>query len=70
MRKIIPGFRFFECTECGNKWKDSCRDCYSLSGESCRCDCFITPHEAEEHLEWLVDECGNIINEEQYENKN
>jgi hypothetical protein len=70
MKKIIPGFRLFRCDTCNNEWKYPCRDCYSSSGDSCRCGDSVYPLECEEHPEWPVDVSGNIINEEQYENKN
>lgn len=35
MRRPIPGYRFFECYECGNQWKQKTRDCKSPSNETC-----------------------------------
>lgn len=75
MRKPIPGFRFFECDECGRKWKSESRDCLSPSGEICENqDCesieygvLTSPYSYEERPEWPTN-CGNLIAGIDYEN--
>lgn len=63
-----PGYRFFECEECGFAWKTKSRDCESPSGESCeRCDNEVSPSDHEKHYEWPTDGSGNLTGEEQNE---
>lgn len=44
-RQAQPGWRSFECEDCGCKWKESCRDAPSLSGSDCpKCHEFTSPN--------------------------
>lgn len=65
MRKIIPGWRYFECEECNEQWRSKCRDCYSSSCEFClTCDEQCEPYKYESRPEWPVDEFGNLLEDE------
>lgn len=63
-----PGFRFFECEECGIKWRDVSRDWTSPSIDPC-------PHclepgiymGGEPHYEWPTDKFGNLLKDYDYE---
>jgi len=61
-RKLVPGFRFFQCIDCGEEWKEKSRDCLSPSNDTCpSCMADTFPHDNEEHPEWRVDKSGNLI---------
>lgn len=60
-RKLIPGFRFFECPDCDNKWKEKTRDCHSPSCETCECGTDCHPVGWSEVRELPVDKSGNLI---------
>lgn len=61
-RKLIPGYRFFSCNECGTHWNEKSRDCRSPSGDICpKCGEFSHPFNNEEHPEWPVDKSGNLV---------
>ena len=60
-RKPIPGFRFFECPDCDNKWKEKTRDCHSPSCETCECGTDCHPVDYLEVPELEVDKSGNLI---------
>lgn len=67
-----PGYRFFECEDCGHQWKEESRHCQSPSSEPCRmfmedqCENYngVYPHGHEKHYEWPTDESGNLIRKE------
>lgn len=61
-RKLIAGYRLYDCKECGYLGKQKTRDCHSPSHEiceKCNSEASITGHE--EHPEWPVDKSGNLI---------
>lgn len=61
-RKLIPGFRFYDCYECGHLGKEKSRDCHSPSKETCEmCHSDAKIINCEEHPEWPVDKSGNLI---------
>lgn len=62
LRKPIPGFRYFHCDECNRRFWHKTRDCLSPSNETCP-ECFadVSPHDREEHPEWLIDKSGNLV---------
>lgn len=52
-RKIVPGYRFFKCSFCGQEDKIKTRDCHTLSVEECKfCGTDNSPVNFEEHPEW------------------
>jgi hypothetical protein len=59
-RKLIPGFRFFECPDCENKWREKSRDCHSPSCETCECGTDCRPVDYLEVPELPVDKSGNL----------
>lgn len=59
--KPIPGFRFFECPDCENKWKEKTRDCHSPSCETCECGTDCYPIGWSEVRDLPVDKSGNLI---------
>jgi NAD-dependent SIR2 family protein deacetylase len=57
-----PGWSYYHCEECGNKFSEKSRDCTSPSGTSCpNCHGFTNPIGNEMHLEWPVDQSKNLI---------
>lgn len=57
----LSGYRFFHCTACNKKWKEKCRDAYSLTHSYCaECISPVSPEERELRPEWEVDESGNL----------
>ncbi len=61
-RKLIAGYRFYDCEECGHSGKQKTRDCHSPSHEiceKCNSEALITGNE--EHPEWRLDKSGNLI---------
>lgn len=47
-RKIIPGYRFFHCEDCGHKWKEHCRDAQTPSISDCElCQAITAPYKFE-----------------------
>jgi hypothetical protein len=42
-RKPEAGWRFFECWECGERWKSPCRDHETPSTEACPCGENVSP---------------------------
>jgi hypothetical protein len=60
-----PGWTYFHCEECGNRWSEKSRDCTSPSGSSCKnCAEPCRPKEYEMHLEWPVDPQKNLLEDE------
>ena len=37
------GWRFFDCEDCGRKWRAACRDCWSGSAADCTCGSICVP---------------------------
>ena len=64
-RKIVPGWRYFECPACNEQWRSKCRDCETESYEFCsNCYELAEPFKSESHPEWPVDKHGNLLEEE------
>jgi hypothetical protein len=70
MTKLVPGFKFYRCEECGHEWTEKSRDCKSPSMSTCPYfnddwDRHVTGvgqvTGREEHPEWTVDRSGNLI---------
>jgi hypothetical protein len=64
LRRPVPGYRTFRCTECNHQWQEPTRDCHSPSGEHCPdedCMEFTAPCDYEEHPEWTTDASGNLV---------
>lgn len=70
MRLIKPGWRYFDCPDCGCKWKETTRDYKALS--SCDCinpDCpsgilkvdAVSPCDFEADLTLKTNEFGNLL---------
>lgn len=57
---VMCGWRFFECWECGEKWKSTSRDHASLSGEDCPCGEFVLPCQSVMDASLPCDEMGNL----------
>ena len=65
---LYCGYRFFECSECGEKWKEKCRDAETESGSGCpECYSFQWPVKNEKHPEWKTDAWGNLAEPNLYE---
>lgn len=61
-RKLIPGYRLYDCEECGHLGKQKTRDCHSPSHEICEmCHSDAKIINREEHPEWRVDKSGNLV---------
>lgn len=61
MSSLVPGFRFFTCSECGEVYSVTTRDCHSPSLEICpNCNKENVPLYLEEHPEWPTDKTGNL----------
>lgn len=60
MRKLVPGYRYFRCDECGKEWREECRDHASPSGSDCGCGGFVHPWNSEP-ADLPVDTFGNLI---------
>ena len=58
---VIRGWRFFECWECGEKWKSPSRDHGSPSGEDCPCGEFVSPVSSKPDESIPCDDMGNLI---------
>jgi hypothetical protein len=57
-----PGYRIFECYECGHEWKEKSHDCQDLSEDACDiCNELVWPHDYERHFEWPTDAYGNLV---------
>jgi len=57
-----PGYRFFECEDCGHQWKERSRDCTSPSLSDCpECHEICYPNGNEKHYEWETDGSGNLL---------
>lgn len=64
MHKIIPGYRIFDCQQCGFVWKEKCRDCESVSQSGClNCNELTEPDDYIHHPEWPTDKFVNLIEE-------
>lgn len=63
MRTPIPGYRYFECEECGTDWRTATRDHQSPSGEHCpNCDNPNTMSPMDSvAVELPVDNHGNLV---------
>lgn len=61
-RKPIAGYRFFQCIDCGEEWKEKSRDCLSPSNDTCpSCGSDVFPDNYQQHSEWPVDKSGNLL---------
>lgn len=62
MRTPVPGYRYFECDDCGQRWRTPTRDCYSPSAEFCDdCDGATTTLYNQEPADLPVDANGNLL---------
>ena len=67
---IHAGWRFFECSGCGTRWKEACRDYKTPSSsvcpnESCEGGSYgVSPYKAEDDPHLPVDDFGNLLNNE------
>lgn len=64
-QKICQGWRYFKCRNCGCDWRQTSRDCYTPSGESCLdCDDWVTPvYALPDELISVDKNTGNLIGE-------
>jgi len=61
------GWRYFRCDNCENSWKQTSRDTYSLSGESCdKCQEWVRPHDGLIDESIKVDNFGNLTEGTKY----
>ena len=61
VRKVVPGYRYFRCEDCGMTWREPCRDHQTPSGSDCpNCQAFTRPHRSA-LADLPVDEFGNLI---------
>jgi hypothetical protein len=59
-KTLIPGYRFFECSE-GHEWEDRSRDYRSPSADHCpECGDIGEYRGGEPHPEWETDQFGNL----------
>lgn len=58
--KLRMGWRHFECSECGRKWREATRDCFSPSGDDCKCGAFTHPFYGAVDLNLPVDASMNL----------
>lgn len=57
-----PGFQYFHCSTCGNRWREKSRYCESPSEGVCpNCNDRCPPRSYERHYEWPTDRSGNLI---------
>lgn len=71
-----PGYRFFKCFQCGEEWKEKCRDWTTHSSSSCP-KMHTVFHQyvpamgeymgGEPHYEWATDASGNLLEEIDHE---
>jgi len=54
------GWRYFKCPECGNEWLLPTRDCFSPSGEDCKCGEFASPYKSKQDLSLPHDDYCNL----------
>lgn len=54
------GWRYFHCTDCGRKWKEATRDCFSPSGDNCKCGEWLFPENGLVDLNLPVDSSHNL----------
>lgn len=66
-RKVMRGWRFFECEVCGTHWKETCRDHATPSSSPCRNeDCEtrlhggLSPYKSEQDESLATDGYGNL----------
>ena len=60
--EIRSGWRYFECSSCGHKWRHASRDAKSPSGELCpQCDEWGHPIRNEIDHTIPVDNFGNLL---------
>lgn len=66
-RKVVPGWRYFICDQCGESWREECRDCQTPSISECSmCDATTGPDRFELRPDWETDEFGNLIYGKEY----
>lgn len=59
------GWRHFECDVCGQEWRETCRDRFSMSGVSCECCSeWVAPRYNSGIPAVEVDEWCNVIKHE------
>jgi hypothetical protein len=73
-RKIIPGWRYFECSFCQAHWRESCRDHQTVSSSQCpghNCPSQvhggIMPYQSVKDPSLKVNKSGNLVGGEQFE---
>lgn len=66
-RKVMRGWRYFKCDDCGTHWRESCRDHATPSGSVCpnyMCDgrLFggVGPYDSKEDASLETDGHGNL----------
>lgn len=60
-----PGWRMFQCEDCGHEFRERSRHCESPSLDvcpACRAECWPTGFER--HYEWPTDLAGNLLEED------
>jgi predicted RNA-binding Zn-ribbon protein involved in translation (DUF1610 family) len=60
--EVQVGWRYFECPDCGEQWREASRDCRSPSGDDCACCAeFVSPKSYTADDAIPVDASGNLI---------
>ncbi len=60
-----PGWRYFHCNDCGQKWRETSRDRFSHSGDHCGCCGEWCAHECSSAVPAVeVDRMGNLLSYE------
>lgn len=61
-RKIHQGWRYFECTMCETKWRETCRDHETESNSRCpKCQTVESPITSEPDGAIPIDGYGNLL---------